>query len=141
MPTPSDASIVREMFLAGNSFEQIVAQFKRMGRPRTYLQCVYNCARHRLPLEGKVNRERPWTPDEDEILTRRWKSGSTIELLRKSMYRTSETVKARIVELRLPGFDREEKSLEQNRALIDILSKSWGEATQRGRENHGAPYR
>jgi hypothetical protein len=141
MPTPSDAAIVREMFLAGNSFEQIVTQFERMGRPRTYLQCVYNCAKRKLPLDGRVNRERPWTPDEDEILTRRWGNGTTIELLRKSMYRTPEAVKTRLVELKLPGFDREEKSLEQNRLMTDLLSKPWGEATQRGRENHGAPYR
>jgi len=127
--------------MEGVEIPEIVEHFKALGRPRTYLQIADNVQKSKLPTEGRVDRNRPWTPEEDAILIRKWNNGMPMDRLRLQMLRVVPNLTARLQELGLPYPDREGRHPSSGNQFELACSKPWGPATKRGSHYLGEPAR
>lgn len=129
----TQAKLTRELFIAGKTIPEIIAHFAELGTPRTYLQCISSVHKGGISLAGRIDRERPWTPDEDQILAERLKAGLEVEQIRKILYRSAKSVRQRLAEKAMAA--PEKKAAPGGRLeLHEVLSRPWGAVTieQRG---------
>lgn len=118
------AKITRDLFTEGKEVEEIVAHLADLGYKRTYLACLSSLKKGKLSVKGRVNRDRPWSEDEDRILKERLAAGCSIEQLRKILFRKTTAVKERIEHLKMQDPDQREKRKPEYDVVM-VASMPW----------------
>lgn len=146
--TPEERESFRNGHAEGLTIGAIAAALQAGGYPvRSYFSYVAIAKDLRLSLRGRIDRDRPWTDDED-IRLRAWTAADlSDEIVARRFERTINSCATRAQALGIRWQRREssdthsqpDNPARQTQALALANCRPWGPATKLGRFDLGAP--